>query len=271
MPAITLNPAMKAISLFISLLSLTAVGCAPESELEYSPSSNSEVAECISIAYLKSLGRGESLTLNRSCYIECMVVANDLYGEFEQQLVVCDASGGIEVEVEGYQLYRHYPIGLTLRIFCEGLALGDYGGKWILGAAPTGEYVTDRIPKSEQAHHLRPLSDPYTSPKALPLTLQELRWSLVGSYVRLERVRILEAEGTVPWCERDPESGEFITTIRHLIDEDGQTIELYCPASCCYASEPMPQGRLDCYGILDYFNGQYQLRIVNRGVVSNEQ
>lgn len=245
------------------------VGCESESNLAYSSTSDPEAAECISIASLKSLGRGESLTLKRNCHIEGWVVANDLYGEFEQSLVVEDESGGIEVEVEGLRLCRHYPVGLKLRIFCEGLALGNYGGKWILGAEPTGEYVTDRIAEQERERYLHPLDDPYTAPQASPITLDKLQPALIGRYVSLKGVRILEADGGSVWCEQDPLSGAYIATTRHLTDEEGRTINLYCPGSCTYASEPLPKGLLDCYGILDYFNEQYQLRLVNRGVVVN--
>lgn len=257
--------------MYISLWMLLAVGCERTDDLRYSSTSDPEAAECISIASLKSLGRGESLTLNRNCHIEGWVVANDLYGEFEQSLVVEDESGGIEVQVEGHRLYRYYPIGLRLRIFCEGLALGEYGGKWILGAAPTGEYVTDRIAEQERERYLHPLNDPYTPPQAMPISLGELRSALIGRYVVIRGVRILEAGGGALWCEYDPLSGEYLTTTRHLTDTEGRTIDLYCPAGCTYASEPLPEGLLDCYGILDYFNEQYQLRIVNRGVTINSK
>ena len=38
----------------------------------------------------------------------------------------------------------------------------------------------------------------------------------------------------------------------------------YCRPT--YATEPVPQGTGSVYGIIDYFNGKYTLRIANREV-----
>lgn len=254
------------------LILLCAPGCKRSDNLHYSPQSDPSADGHLSIAFLKSYCLAESQVVTRGYYIEGLITANDLYGEYPHGVVIEDKSGGIEVGVGGGELFRHYPIGRMLRIYCEGLALADYGGKVILGAPPTGEYLTDRIEGHEREEHLRLLDDPATSPTPLPFEICDARHEVVGRYVELRRVRVVEAEAGVCWCERDS-LGEPITTTRHLVDRAGDTLDIYLPATVSYATEQIPSGELHCSGILDYFNRRYQLRLVNRGynAMSNEQ
>lgn len=255
----------KGVQRVLLCLLLGAVSaCNRSSELAYRPDDRTE--EHLSIAYLKSLCRAESHPIRSTCYVEGVITANDLYGEYTQALVIEDASGGIEIEVEGRELFRHFPIGRHLRIFCEGLVLADYGGKVILGAAPTGEYLTDRISERDRELHLHLLEREAQSPEPLRMEICEARLTDVGRYVALSDVAFSEEEKGLRWCESDPLTGETLATTRHLVDRAGDTLDLYLPATITYASEPLPVEELCCYGILDYFNRRFQLRITNRGV-----
>lgn len=253
------------------LLCGVLAGCRADEGIAYSPHSNPEGQGCLSIAYLKSLCRSESSLIRTDCYIEGLITANDLYGEYPNGLVLEDRSGGIEVSVAGRELFRHYPIGRTLRIFCEGLALADYGGKVILGAAPTGEYPADRICSDERPLRLHLLEDAPRTPEPLTITISEASLRLVGRYVMLNKLRVAEGEKGLPWCERDSLTGEPIATTRHLVDRAGDTLDLYLPGSVIYNSEEIPSQEVRCAGILDYFNRRFQLRPVNRGIWVEEQ
>ncbi len=251
------------------MLCATLSACRAEEEFAYTSHSDPEGQGCLSIAYLKTLCRGESHLIAIDCCIEGLITANDLYGEYSHALVLEDQSGGIEVSVEGKELFRHYPTGRTLRIFCQGLALADYGGKVILGAAPTGEYPADRIGAEELTLRLQLLDDAPRSPRPLPITLRDASLKLVGRYVELEALRVAEAEEEIPWCTQDSLTGEPLTTTRHLVDRAGDTLDLYLPATITYASELIPTEEVRCAGILDYFNRRFQLRPVNRSIWAN--
>ena len=128
--------------LFISLL--WAGSCDKADEPGYMPGPD---AVFMSIAHLKSLCTKASVTLTRDIRLRCVVTANDHYGEFDRTLVVADASGGIEVAVDAADLYRDYPLGANLTLFCNGLALGDYGGKIQLGARPGATMPSTASPR----------------------------------------------------------------------------------------------------------------------------
>ena len=135
--------------LFVSLL--WAGSCDKADEPGYMPGPD---AVFMSIAHLKSLCTKASVTLTRDIRLRCVVTANDHYGEFDRTLVVADASGGIEVAVDAADLYRDYPLGANLTLYCNGLALGDYGGKIQLGTTP-GDGGAGCIPREELARYIR--------------------------------------------------------------------------------------------------------------------
>lgn len=119
---------------FGSLLLFVLQACGNASSPEYE--SGDGTARHVSIAYLKSLCRGVLHPVTENLWIEGCVVGNDLYGEFPDALVVEDESGGIEVLIDAKRLYRTFDSGSTVRVYCNGLALGDYGARYSWGFRP---------------------------------------------------------------------------------------------------------------------------------------
>lgn len=254
------------ISLRIILLLLLspAPGCREAGELRYNAAFDPERTEQVSIARLKSLCRGGSFILRQSLLIEGRVTANDLYGEFRKCIVVEDASGGIEIALDDERLYRLYPLGMPLRIFCSELALGDYGGTILLGAPPTDEYAVDRIAARDFPLRLHPLAEEFQPVRPLDCTFDELTLERTGRFIRLSSVAFSDEEQGLCWCDTDSESGRTVATVRHLCDGEGRQLAVYTLGECLYATEPLPNGRGSVCGILEVFNGMFQLRVVNR-------
>lgn len=241
--------------LFVSLL--WAGSCDKADEPGYMPGPD---AVFMSIAHLKSLCTKASVTLTRDIRLRCVVTANDHYGEFDRTLVVADASGGIEVAVDAADLYRDYPLGANLTLYCNGLALGDYGGKIQLGAPPRGDYAVDRIPARELSHYLRCNDGGTLQRDFVRRSISEISLRDVDTYVRFDQVRFT-TQGT--WCDIDPLSGKRLTTERTIVDSTGATFRVRTLGSAHYAGEPLPKGKGSLCGIVDYFNGEFARRVTN--------
>ena len=217
----------------------------------------------ISIEHLKTLAKGDATTIVSDIYIEGYVVANDLYGEYYKSIVLCDESGGIEISIDSRDLAVLFPLSARVVVHCSSLALGDYGGQLTLGAQPTADYSVDRIAELDIARY-------FTIDKSAPrvikpqkVAIAELGPSLVGDYVMLEGVTFGTQAG-MTWCDKDVETGDFITTKRLLTDGSGEQIMLTFIASCTYAAETIPSGEGAVCGIVEFFNGEYSLRVINR-------
>lgn len=236
-------------------------GCDKASGLEFDDDTPQGT---VTIAALKSRCTGAQAAVTEDITIEGVVTGNDLYGEFYKTLVVEDTSGGISIAVDATELYVDYPVGTAVTIHCNGLFLCDYGGKVMLGTRPTDEYAgPGRIPQAEAALYLRRKQAETRPLRPRTFTFGEVDMRHTDTYVHFEGVRFVQ-QGN--WCDPDPETGRPATTERRIADHTGREFIVRTAGTCTYATEPVPQGTGSVYGIIDYFNGKYTLRIANREV-----
>ncbi len=219
----------------------------------------------ISISHLKSLASAGSTVITDDVSVTGYVAANDLYGEYYKTIVVCDTDGGIEIAVDSNTTATLFPISARITVHCSGLALGDYGGRIMLGAQPAGRYTVDRIAESDLARY-------FTVDTSAPAATEPLRTSIdglapehIGRLVELHGVTFAEAAG-LAWCDTDPETGDYLTTSRTLYDRSANTVTVRTLAGCHYRAERIPSGYGTVRAIAEYFNGEYSLRIANHGI-----
>ena len=215
-----------------------------------------------SIANLKRHCSAQSVQITKDLTIVGRVVGNDRYDEFSRLLVLEDASGGIMVAVDHSDTANEYPFGSTLIVYCNGLTLNNYGGKIQLGTAPN-DYSTGHIPREELSRYLHITLSESTAPEPQHLRFATVTQQHIDTYVQFDDVYFVK-EGS--WCETDPQTGHTLTTERLIYDADGNTFRVRTSGNCSYAKEPVPQGTGSIRGIIDYFNGDYSLRVVNRGI-----
>lgn len=225
------------------------------------PSFEGDGENRLSIASLKTRCTGNSTTLTRNATIQGIVTANDIRGEFPKAIILEDATGGIEIAIDHTALADLFPLGSEISVHCSGLALGSYGGKVQLGAPPTGQYSVDRIARADIGRYLRCMELNAGTRRPRTTRFAELGIADADAYVRFEKVCFAETGSA--WCDRDPESDQMQTTLRTLIDDAGNTFSVRVLPSCHYAAEPVPQGTGSVNGIIDYFNGELSLRIIN--------
>lgn len=255
---------MRTTAFLISLLAaMFSAGCDRSTPFGYGDD-GPESPRILSVQALKERCRAPSVRIAEDINIRGTVVANDAFGEFEKTLVLEDETGGIEILADLSDLARRYELGCRMTVLCNGLSLGDYGGKIQLGAPSDGAYPVAGIPADRIARHLRRDSVAVCRRRPLALGFDELAYRHIGRYVRFTGVRFAAPECGLCFCDRDAETGKRLPTARHLVDDGNDTLILRTLPGCEYADEPLPAGRGSANGILDYFNGTYQLRIVNR-------
>ena len=95
----------------------------------------------ITIAELKSrhtLEQYEEITDDVT--FQGLVISNDAAGNFFKQLVIQDATAGIEMRIEMTDLNNLYPVGRKVYVKAKGLWLGDYNGLVQLGAGVASNF-----------------------------------------------------------------------------------------------------------------------------------
>lgn len=232
---------------------------------ESHPTFEEPAPSTVSIAHLKSLCHSASDIITDDISIEGYVVANDLYGEYHKAIIIGDDSGCIEVLIDHTPTYSHFPISAQARIHCTGLALGTSGGKVVLGAQPTAEYNVERLSAQLCSQHIK--IDKQTPREIEPqsIAITDLATPLIGSYVMLSNVTFGAAAGE-KWCDTNPVSGKPITTSHTISDTNGNTLTVRTIAQCTYGNEPIPDGYGSLCGIIEYFDEEYSLRIINHRI-----
>lgn len=235
------------------LVALLLGACDRASTLEYEEGNQPETT--CTIARLKTLCDGQRYPISEAIVVRGVVTGNNHYGEFYQQLIIQDATGGIAIAADYPAAANAYPLGEELTVYCNGLTLYDYGGKIELGKV-TAE--STRIPREELERHLRSSGTKPQHITAARLRIGELTPTHVDTYVRIEGVHFIEAAA---WCDRDPETGSYMTTERTVADGEGNTLAIRTLGTALYAGEPLPSGSGSLCGIVDRFAGRYTLRI----------
>ena len=221
--------------------------------------SGDPVTELVSVEYLKSMYVGEPKIISEEVAIRGRVVENDFSGNFYHMLVVGDGSANIEIRVEGDYLYMSYPRGSVVTVQCNGLMLASEGGMVRLGVKSSGEnpyYPIDAIGNGELDWRIRHEEDPVV--EILPddtLTIRELTPFWLSRLVGFEQVQFIDEEVDLYWTENGAD------TDRHLIDRYGDTLVVRTSRHANFADLKLPSGSGYIEGILECFNGKFQLRM----------
>lgn len=223
--------------------------------------SGDPVTELVSVEYLKSMYVGEPKIVSEEVAIRGRVVENDFSGNFYQMLVVGDGSANIEIRVEGDDLYMSYPRGSVVTVQCNGLMLASESGMVRLGVKSSGEnpyYPIDAIGNEELDWRIRQEEDAVVG--IFPddtLTIGELTPFWLSRLIGFEEVQFIDEEVDLYWTENSTD------TDRHLVDRHGDTLVVRTSRYANFADLKLPSGSGYIEGILECFNGKYQLRIGN--------
>lgn len=243
----------------IAGISLLLIACACNTSSP--PTPDGDESGFTSIAHLKTLCHGSSTLITEALKIKGIVTANDIRREFPKTIILEDASGGIEIAIDHTTLADLFPLGAGVTVYCSGLAVGEYGGKVQLRARPTGDYSVDRIARTDIDRHLRCTEQNAGTRQPRTVRIKDANNKHTDTYVRFEDIYFIEAG--LLWCDQDPLTGDLIPSYRTLVDTERYEFLVRILPDCHYATEPMPQGTGSVNGIIDYFNGELSLRIIN--------
>lgn len=247
--------------MLISLLA--AVGCRAASVV---PDTGTYPTE-VSIAFLKTLYKGAPVKITGEYVISGAVVSSDMHGNFYKTLVVDDGTGGIELKPDMEQTFKVFLIHSRVRVRCNGLWLGSYGGTIQLGAEPYDTYQTQYIPAAEIAERIS--SDTEFHGEVLPrrLTFSEITAAHISTFAEFGGVRFADEETGLTWADADAETD----TDRHLVDVSGDTLIVRTSRHATFAGRMLPHGTGRIEGIIGYFNGKYQLVVCSDQSFLNDE
>lgn len=189
--------------------------------------------------------------------IKGVVVADDRSGNFYQNFVLQDETGGIEVRHSIANAYNFFPIGREIYIKCKGLVLGSNNGIVQLGGYTYSENGSVRLGNivNTSASIFRGKKGVEPAPKVK--AINALTAGDISTLVRFENVEF----APVDTAEYFADAAGQRTLNRTLQDCNGNTITVRTSGFATFAVDLTPKGNGSITGIYTVFGTTKQLFI----------
>jgi putative transposon-encoded protein len=267
---------LKYLAIACLLFSMALTSCmndnfdAPSaSDLAYKPYAGTPVNTTIKALKDKyaTVINNDSLTMiNDGSIIEGTVVSSDAAGNFYQQLVIQDATGGIQISIAQKGLHIYYPLGQKVVIKCDSMYIGGYGNSPLLGSyyynTTKGKHQVGRMNQSDWEKHATPDSLAKTSnmPAAREITRSsDLTTADVNTLITLKNVSFENPQYQAFGPKDEGDGGYGVNRTVDFANSSTTLIRTSIYAN--FASEALPGGTGDITGVMGYYNGTYQFYI----------
>lgn len=209
------------------------------------------------IAQVKALYTGSAdVQITEDWILEGVVAADDESGNFYQQIIVQDETGGLAVRMAATGLFGKYPTGSQIFIKAKGLYISEYNGFPQLNGSP-GEAIAELlIPQYIVPGQI----DKGITPT--PVTLSELndpaRFDrLLSTLVEFSDVQFAEVSSGVPYADA---VNQF--SINHTVEDcNTNSIILRSSGFADFAATLTPTGKGKLIAVLSVFRTDKQLLI----------
>ena len=232
---------------------------------------NSSISETnvVTIAQLKQTYKSAINTsysyrkVEQPTEIKGYVTGNDVQGNLYNELVIDDGTGAITIGVSQGGLYGLFPIGAEVLIELNGLSIGNYGLHPQIGTPYTsakGQNSIGRMSRAvwNQHFHLTGKSQtiaPIDFNSSWKPASDGLTYS--GKLVTMKNVSFKGADGKKTFADASAGAG----SVSVYFKEYPTTTMVYTSNYADFASNPLPQGKVNVTGILKRYNNSWELII----------
>lgn len=247
---------MKKFSFLIALTALLAIGmvsCVDQNFDEPPVGDLPQLTGNTTIDVLKkkhTIGATAS-KITEDIIIEGIVVADDRSGNFFENIVIQDATGGISVRMNASGLYNTFPIGSKVAVRCKDLYIGDYNGVHQLNGSVTDAIEDLLIPK----HVLVTAQNQTVTPAVV--TINSLTPAHVNTLIKLENVEFASADTNQTWAD----AVKLFSLNRNVQDCNGGTIIVRSSGYADFAKDKTPSKKGSLTAIYTVFGSTKQLII----------
>ena len=258
------------------ILALTLTSCQgdydePVKTADEAGIGNSNISETnvVTIAQLKETYKSAITTsysykkVEQPMEIKGYVTGNDVQGNLYNEIVIADSTGAISVCVAQGGLYGIFPVGAEVLIELNGLSVGNYGLHPQIGTPYTsakGQNSIGRMSRAVWNHHFRLTGKSQT---IAPIDFNN-SWkpasdglTYSGKLVTMKNVSFKGADGKKTFANASAGSG----SVSVYFNEYPTTTMVYTSNYADFASNPLPQGKVNVTGILKRYNNSWELII----------
>ena len=202
---------------------------------------------------VKDIFSGDLIQIADDLVFDATVTANDESGNAYKYIYVQDETGGIQVKINQKDLYlRGYTVGQKITVSTKDLYLGQYGGEIQLGSIYNKNIGS--IEAEITYKHLY-IGEENAPLDATVMTIDNLTPENVGMLVQFNQVQFSQED--VPFAD----TSSNYPTNRDLLDCNANGLVVRTSKYANFAETTLPAGNGSIYGILNVYNGTYQLLV----------
>ena len=218
------------------------------------------------VAEVKTYYNGTMVQIADNATLTGVVTGNDAAGNLYKYIYVQDETGGIKVNINATDLYldRRFQIGRTVTIALKDLYINEKNGEVQLGELYQGN--VGQIAQDKMYKHFFRTDRGIQSVVPTVKTIESLTKEDVGRYITIKGVQVADMDLGKTYAAAGT------TSSRTLEDCSGNTIQLSTSGYADFGTRDFPfpasstemdLGKGDVTGILSYYNGKYQIWILN--------
>ncbi len=270
------NKIFYRLGFFACCLALTLSSCQgdfdePVKTADEAGIGNSSISEAnvVTIAQLKQTYKSAINTsysykkVEQPTEIKGYVTGNDVQGNLYNELVIDDGTGAITIGVAQGGLYGLFPVGAEVIIELNGLSVGNYGLHPQIGTPYTsakGQNSIGRMSRAVWNQHFRLTGKSQTiAPIDFNSSWKPASDGLTysGKLVTMKNVSFKGADGKKTFANASAGSG----SVSVYFNEYPTTTMVYTSNFADFASNPLPQGKVNVTGILKRYINSWELII----------
>lgn len=208
------------------------------------------------VAEVKQLLNGSITAITTDLFIKAKVTANDETNNFQRQIYVEDATGGIRININKAALYQdeRFRVGKEIFIKLKDQYIGQIGGEIQLGSPSTNPQIIGQIPENQVYKYFFDSKVGITPITATERTINQLTAADVGKWVKIKNVQFVKEDIVKNYAIRDFET-------RTLEDCTGNKLILRTAYQATFAGIDVDGGKGDLSAIITVVNGVYQAMI----------
>lgn len=208
------------------------------------------------VAEVKQLLSGSITPITADLFIKVKVTANDETNNFQRQIYVEDATGGIKININKASLFQdeRFRVGKEIYIKLKDQYIGQIAGEIQLGSPSTNPQIIGQIPESQIYKYFFDSKVGITPITPTERNINQLTAADVGKWVKIKGVQFIDADKVKNYAIKDFET-------RTLEDCTGNRLTLRTNYLATFAGTDVDEGKGDLYAIITFVNGQYQAMI----------
>lgn len=224
------------------------------------PSPNISLADLVSKVTAGSIKLDANKAIAEDLIVQAYVISSDETGNFYKTISLQDKvenpTIGIQIEIDGSNLYNSYPLGAQVQINLKGLIVANDRGVMKIGSVDP-QYTVGRIPSAVMSTYMVKTCEAIQTikPKVVSSLTDALKPENLNTLVTIDGVQFSDPDG-------DKTYGVSGATVnRVIVDKKGKETDLRNSGYATWYADALPKKSGSITVVVSRYNSTYQVFI----------